>query len=47
MYLITRRNVSENIALYFLLYQNIKVARGSVVVKELCYKPKGHGFDPQ
>jgi hypothetical protein len=29
----------------FVYYTSQKGARGSVVVKALCYKPEGHGFD--
>jgi hypothetical protein len=39
------RNASEMLALLTLPYGEYTRARSSVVVKALCYKPEGHGFE--
>jgi hypothetical protein len=36
-------NLYNNLYIYIYIY--VPGARGSVVVKALCYKPEGRGFD--
>jgi hypothetical protein len=43
--LFAKKVVSITFITVFLTYEKIQGARGSVVVKALCYKPEGRGFE--